>query len=185
MICSNLEVHTVGATKSVDYRWYPAAPRIMHAPPQTALCTLRSRPAVHCMCCRYWALGDLFHITVGVLFSFTLLATYALTTRYANRVVDVALQRCDELHVSMDRRAVLASGLQSIISGVNVAGVRRALIASHTHARTHTRTAPLSLTSLLSSSQHHRRVLCDVLLGDAPHTLVQPLVGGRGALSAD
>ena len=92
MICSNLEVHTVGATKSVEYRWY-------------------------------WVLGDLFHITVGVLFSFALLATYALTTRYANRVVDVALQRCDELHMPMDRRAVLASGLQSVISGVNVAGV--------------------------------------------------------------
>ena len=72
---------------------------------------------------RYWPLGDLFHVVVGIVLMSVVLVGYAATTKWSLRVCQRADLYCEDLLICAPRRALLLAHLQSAIRGANVMGV--------------------------------------------------------------
>ena len=94
----------------------------MFAALRVLLCRVCAAALSVCLC-RYWPLGDLFHIVVGIVLMSVVLVGYAATTKWSMRVCQRADLLCEDLLICAPRRAMLLAHLQSALRGANVMGV--------------------------------------------------------------
>ena len=151
----------------------------MFAALRVLLCRVCAAALSVCLC-RYWPLGDLFHIVVGIVLMSVVLVGYAATTKWSMRVCQRADLLCEDLLICAPRRAMLLAHLQSALRGANVMGVtvsedfcvmvRQPVSILHLLGVGHR--LALRLSVFADPEVDGRTPLCTVLLGCGDHNLV-------------